>query len=183
MDKPAIRQRVLAARATRSVAELSAAARGLAAQLPEWGALERVAAYVSVGAEPPTEPLLEAWHDAGVEVWLPVVEGSDLRWATYAGAAALAAGPLGLRQPRGPRRSSDVLAGLDLVLVPALAVDVRGHRLGRGAGFYDRAVAGVGAPTFAVVFDDEVLDEVPVEAHDVAVTGWLTPTTIGRSGQ
>ncbi|MGH3580223.1 MAG: 5-formyltetrahydrofolate cyclo-ligase, partial [Mycobacterium sp.] len=63
------------------------------------------------------------------------------------------------------------------VLVPALAVDRRGNRLGRGAGFYDRALplADPDARLIAVVRDDELLDEVPAEPHDVAMTHMLTP--------
>jgi 5-formyltetrahydrofolate cyclo-ligase len=63
------------------------------------------------------------------------------------------------------------------MLVPALAVDRRGVRLGRGRGFYDRSLVHrqVGAPLIAVVRDDEVVDELPVEPHDVAMTHALTP--------
>jgi 5-formyltetrahydrofolate cyclo-ligase len=63
-----------------------------------------------------------------------------------------------------------------VVLVPALAVDRRGRRLGRGGGYYDRTLASLAGPAYAVVYDDEVVEEVPVEPHDVAVAGALTPS-------
>ena len=68
------------------------------------------------------------------------------------------------------------MADVELVVVPALAVDRRGNRLGRGAGFYDRALAGSRPATVvAVIYDDELLDTVPAEAHDVPVHAVLTP--------
>jgi 5-formyltetrahydrofolate cyclo-ligase len=64
----------------------------------------------------------------------------------------------------------------DVVLVPALAVDRDGHRLGRGRGYYDRALESVTAPVVAVVYDDDVIDDVPIEPHDRCVDGRLTPS-------
>jgi 5-formyltetrahydrofolate cyclo-ligase len=120
--------------------------------------------------------LLDALRAAGVRVLLPVVTGERLDWATYDGEGALAEGPLGLAEPSGHRLGSDALAAADVVLVPALAVDRSGHRLGRGRGYYDRALAAVSVPVIAVVFDDDVIDDVPVEAHDRDVDGRLTPS-------
>jgi 5-formyltetrahydrofolate cyclo-ligase len=120
--------------------------------------------------------LLDALRAAGVRVLLPVVTGERLDWATYDGEGALAEGPLGLAEPSGHRLGSDALAAADVVLVPALAVDRSGHRLGRGRGYYDRALAAVSVPVIAVVFDDDVIDDVPVEAHDRDVDGWLSPS-------
>jgi 5-formyltetrahydrofolate cyclo-ligase len=70
-----------------------------------------------------------------------------------------------------------VVATAAVMLVPALAVDRRGRRLGRGGGFYDRTLplCARGARLVAVVRDDEVLDEVPDEPHDVPMTHVLTP--------
>jgi 5-formyltetrahydrofolate cyclo-ligase len=63
-----------------------------------------------------------------------------------------------------------------LVLVPALAVDHRGNRLGKGRGFYDRFLAGFSGPCYAVVFDEELLEDVPVDSHDRRVSGVVTPS-------
>jgi 5-formyltetrahydrofolate cyclo-ligase len=129
-----------------------------------------------VGTEPPTQPLLDALRAAGVRVLLPVISGERLDWASYDGEGALAQGPLGLAEPTGHRLGSDALSAADVVLVPALAVDRSGHRLGRGRGYYDRALATAAGPVIAVVFDDDVIDDVPIEAHDRDVDGWLTPS-------
>ncbi len=61
------------------------------------------------------------------------------------------------------------------MLAPALAVDGAGRRLGQGGGSYDRALTRTKAPVIAVVFDDELLESVPVQAHDRPVNGMLTP--------
>jgi 5-formyltetrahydrofolate cyclo-ligase len=85
--------------------------------------------------------------------------------------------PFGLREPAPPWRPPVAIGAASVVLVPALAVDRRGNRLGRGAGFYDRALplADPAARLIAVVRDDELIDEIPAEPHDIAMTHVLTP--------
>jgi 5-formyltetrahydrofolate cyclo-ligase len=138
-----------------------------------------VCAFVPVGAEPGSPAMLDALRGAGREVLLPVVPNGPgaLGWGRYLGAASLVRGPLGLRQPSGPDLGPDAIGGAVLVLVPALAVDRRGVRLGRGGGWYDRTLplATPGTPLLAVVRDDEVVDRLPGEPHDVPVNGALTP--------
>jgi 5-formyltetrahydrofolate cyclo-ligase len=131
-----------------------------------------VAAYYSVGTEPDTHGLIFALWKRGSYVILPVLlPDGDLDWASYEGPDSLAPGPRGLLQPVEPVRGAGTVARADIVLVPALAVDVFGHRLGRGGGSYDRALARVGAqvPTIALLYDSELLRSVPVAAHDQVV--------------
>ena len=80
-----------------------------------------------------------------------------------------------LGEPAGPPLGRDAIGAADLVLVPALAVDEAGRRLGQGGGSYDRALPRTTAPVVAVVFGDEVLDTIPAERHDRPVDGVLTP--------
>ena len=84
----------------------------------------------------------------------------DLDWASYEGPDSLVAGPRGLREPGEPPRGVDAVARADAVLVPALAVDAAGRRLGRGGGSYDRALARVGplVPLIALIYDDELVE-------------------------
>ena len=101
----------------------------------------------------------------------------DLDWASYEGPDSLVAGPRGLREPGEPPRGVDAVARADVVLVPALAVDAAGRRLGRGGGSYDRALARVGplVPLIALIYDDELVEQVPAEGHDVPVRATARP--------
>ena len=143
-----------------------------------------VAAYAGVGTEPPTRPLLEAI--AGVtRVVLPVVSGQGLSWGDLPSWTQLSLSPTGLMGPALCTDSAaEAAATADLVLLPALAVDRAGHRLGRGGGYYDRWLPDP-APgrLIAVVYDGEVLDEVPHEPHDRRVDAALTPSGLVRLGQ
>ena len=137
-----------------------------------------VCAYVPVGTEPGSLALLDALRAAGRRVLLPIVTGAaPLDWGVYFGADSLVPGPYGLREPGGLRLGPGAVANADAVLVPALAVDRRGVRLGRGAGHYDRSLAGVRAPLIAVIRDAELVERLPAESHDVLMTAVLTPTS------
>ena len=186
--KTAVRDRLITGRNRRPLAELGEAARAIADHLlatPEVRGAATVAAYVSVGTEPGTGPLLEALAAAGRRVLLPVLlPDGDLDWAEYDGPASLAPARLGLLEPAGPRLGPDAVATADVVVVPALAVDRDGVRLGRGGGSYDRALARVPVGTFvcAVLYEDELLDEVPHAEHDRPVTAVVTPRGVTRRG-
>ena len=133
---------------------------------------------MGIRGEPPTLPLLAALHARGVRVLLPLLRDDlDLEWAVYDGDAGAAAceGPRGVLHPAGASLGLDGIAEAALVLAPALAVDAAGRRLGQGGGSYDRALTRTSAPVLAVVFDDELLESVPVQPHDRPVGGTLTP--------
>jgi 5-formyltetrahydrofolate cyclo-ligase len=137
-----------------------------------------IAAYYSVGTEPDTRGLVYALWKRGTYVLLPLLRpDGDLDWASYEGPDSLVAGPRGLREPGEPPRGVDAVARADVVLVPALAVDAAGRRLGRGGGSYDRALARVGplVPLIALIYDDELVEQVPAEEHDVAVRATARP--------
>jgi 5-formyltetrahydrofolate cyclo-ligase len=138
-----------------------------------------VCAYLPIGSEPGSAELPAALLAAGHEVLLPVVpaELGPLDWARYEGPDDLGPGPIGLREPIGPRLGPTGIAQARLVLVPALAVDRRGIRIGKGAGYYDRSLplAHPGVPLVAVVYDEELVDLLPTEEHDFPVTAVLRP--------
>lgn len=140
-----------------------------------------VAAYVPVGLEPGDLSLVDQLLDRGLRVLLPVVTGRVrerplLDWGAYDG--RLTDGPFGLREPPPPRLGPAALGAADVVLVPALAVDRRGFRLGQGGGFYDRSLglARPSVPLIALLYDGELLDALPNEPHDVPVTAVVTPS-------
>ena len=173
--KLALRRTVLANRKLTDQPERDAAGRSIrdaVLSLPEIQMAGTVAAYLSVGTEPDTRGLVYALWKRGTYVLLPLLQpDDDLDWASYEGPASLAAGPRGLLEPTEPPRGVNAVTSADLVIVPALAVDRGGKRLGRGGGSYDRALARVGAcvPTIALIYDDELLDEVPAGALDQPV--------------
>ncbi|MFL6139598.1 MAG: 5-formyltetrahydrofolate cyclo-ligase [Frankiaceae bacterium] len=183
--KRALRRAALARRAGLSGPEQALAGRALAGHAVRLAARLRcdvVTAYAAVEPEPPTMAALEALRAAGVTVLLPVITGRALDWAPYEGSASLARTGLGLLEPTAGRLGVDAIATAGLVLAPAVLVDRAGHRLGRGGGFYDRALARTGALAVAVVHDEEVVDELPHEPHDVVVAGALTPSGLTDLG-
>ena len=177
--KAALRNRLLAQRRSLSPPARQAAAAAVHAALLSLVRRVRpsmVAAYVPVGAEP-GGPDLPAVLSAAVPVLLPVLRpDSDLDWAGYDG--TLVAGPRGLLQPPGRRLGVDAVRDATLVVVPALAVDRAGMRLGRGGGSYDRVLVRLpaGVLTVALLNDGELLDAVPAEAHDRPVAAVITPS-------
>src|SRR4051812_30037729 len=173
--KARLRTALLARRAARSAEQRAAAAAALAGVLAtRLGGARVVAGYVPTAEEPGHGRLPGALPG---RVLLPVVpeRGRELSWARYDG--RLSPGRFGLQEPAGPRLPPDALAAADVVLVPALAVGLDGTRLGRGGGYYDRALvhARDDAVLVAVVFDDELLERVPTGAHDRRVSAVVTP--------
>jgi 5-formyltetrahydrofolate cyclo-ligase len=143
---------------------------------------ETVCAYVPVGFEPGSIELIDALRHRGIRVLLPVARHDDaglplqLKWGEYH-PGELVEARFGLLEPREPWLPASAIAEATVVLTPALAVDRTGVRLGRGAGFYDRSLtlANPATPRVAVVRDDELVDRLPAEPHDVRMTHALTP--------
>ncbi|MGH3576169.1 MAG: 5-formyltetrahydrofolate cyclo-ligase, partial [Mycobacterium sp.] len=141
-----------------------------------------VCAPVPVGAEPGSVEMLDVLLRRAGRVLLPVARttGDDaplpLQWGEYR-PGGLVAARFGLLEPAEPWLPATALAEASVVLVPALAVDRAGVRLGRGRGFYDRSLVwrALHARLVAVIRDDELVDELPCEPHDVRMTHALTP--------
>jgi 5-formyltetrahydrofolate cyclo-ligase len=177
--KSALRERSLERRRARPEPERAAAAAAVAvALLRGLAGVRAFAAYVPEETEPGYGRLPAVYTQLGARVLLPVVpaHGSELAWAVDTG--RLAPGRFGLLEPVGPRLGPTAIGTADVVVVPALAVSRDGVRLGRGGGYYDRALrhARAGALVVAVVFDDELVDELPAEPHDHRVNAVVTPS-------
>lgn len=139
----------------------------------------QICLYVPFAAEPGSRIMLDALTVGGVEVLLPVRRDDlDLDWAVYTGPRSLVAVERGPAEPMGRRLGCEAVAGVDLAVVPALAVDPTGNRLGRGGGSYDRALARVpaGIPIVALLHDGELVPAVPAQPLDRAVSHTVTPT-------
>jgi 5-formyltetrahydrofolate cyclo-ligase len=172
--KKALRASIRSARDARPVSERQA----FAARLAEWTPPEgtrRVSCFIGVGSEPDTAQLIKSLTARGIEVLLPItLDDFSLDWALYTGHDDLVDGRYDLLEPSGPRLGAAGIATADVVVIPALAIDRDGRRLGQGAGCYDRALPHVSAdtPVVAVVYDDERLSEpLPEEPHDRRVDG------------
>lgn len=130
----------------------------------------RVCCYVALPGEPPTAALIEALLDRGDEVFLPIAD-ERLEWVSAAASRPwLPWGVAGV----SPTTSDRVDPAPDVIVVPALAVDEQGRRLGQGGGYYDRFVPlHPHARTIALLWTGEVLPDVAAEPHDITVDEWV----------
>lgn len=149
--------------------------------LPGMQAGARIAAYWPFDGEPDLRPALEALHERDIHVHLPLIPhtaGAGLEMHPWQPGHEMASGALGVFQP-GPGAAVPVDA-LDIVLLPLVAWDRRGHRLGMGAGYYDRflaPVASLARPLRAgVAYSVQRSEELPADSWDVPLHGLLSET-------
>ncbi len=181
-SKAELRTTILSARRAVSPHTHDAEANALRGHLPDVviGG-QTVCAYVPIRFEPGSVALLDTLLRLGTRVLLPVARGDadgaplPMRWGWYQ-PGHLVPARMGLREPQQPWLPAEAVADAAVVFVPALAVDRAGVRLGRGAGFYDRSLPmATAARLVAVIRDDELVEQIPAEPHDVRMTHALTP--------
>lgn len=182
LGKVDLRRRLLAARREIDAATYRMAGQAIRAHVAALSAGHRIiAAYVPLPTEPggPAADFLAALGDTTILVPC-LLPDNDLDWAIHDG--QFEPGPRGLSEPPGPRLGAAAITSADLVIAPATAVDHAGNRLGRGGGSYDRALARAADATevAAVVYDHEILDHVPHDAHDRPVTMIISPDGVRR---
>lgn len=154
-------------------------ASGLCVQMAELclsSGATRVACYLAFGSEPDTEQFIDWALENDIEVLAPRSNSDGtLTWVTFSGETEI--GIFGFSEPVGEQGD---LNAANLIFVPAMAVDSEGQRLGKGKGYYDRALASLEkiAPVIAVVYDDELIEKVPTEDHDHPVDAVVTPAGI-----
>jgi 5-formyltetrahydrofolate cyclo-ligase len=186
--KDELRRAIRAERDKRSPRVLTRASDDFAqvvGDMPQLRGVTCVAVYVSRPKEPGTISLIERLARRGVEVLLPVLgAGLQRDWARFTATEDFAVRAPGRPpEPAGPTLGADALAEAQVVVVPALAVDTSGARLGQGGGWYDRVLAHANptAPTIAMVFPEELYDAevrpLPQQDHDRRVD--LVATTAG----
>lgn len=132
--------------------------------MPVWQQAQHILCYWSLPDELPTHESVNQWLAAGKKIYLPRVKGDDLEIVPYHGAQSLDDNnKFHIGEPVGESVDTSCL---ELIIVPAVALDAHRNRLGRGKGFYDRLLSTTNCPTIGVVCDFQMVDEVPVEQHD-----------------
>jgi 5-formyltetrahydrofolate cyclo-ligase len=182
ITKAELRAAALAARDGLS-AELRAAAaqavarRGLPVDVPPSVV---VAGYSPIRSEIDAVPLMQALAAAGAQLALPVIpaRGQSLRFRAWSPGDRLMPGPLGILEPSPA--AAEIIP--DIVLVPLAAFDLAGHRIGYGAGHYDRTLAKLRASkkvaAIGLAFAVQEIEAVPALSHDVALDYVLTETKV-----
>lgn len=181
--KRALRAELRERRRIRTATQRDADSAALTAQLEhliEHSGARKIAAYLSRPDEPDTRPFIEWACQQGVKVLLPVArEDGLLDWAPYDGGDE-ELDALGMPTPTTDLLGPIAINAVDLILVPAAAVDHSGMRMGWGRGYFDKTLGSMEQcpPVYAVIFDDELLDQVPTERHDQGVDGVVTPAGV-----
>lgn len=158
-----------AARIAEHVMDVEEVRNACAAGLP-------IACYASRADEPPTDVLREALLACGAQVLLPRIDADDLVWVAVTPDTRWEANRWNIEEPTGPAFDGSPAVWI----IPGLAIDADGYRLGQGGGYFDRALAGVSDESLviAIVFEDECVTELPREAHDRRVDVVVTPDRV-----
>ncbi|PLX86352.1 MAG: 5-formyltetrahydrofolate cyclo-ligase [Desulfuromonas sp.] len=134
-----------------------------------------LALYCAVNNEVATEGLGRSALAAGKQVYYPRISGSTLAFGRVLSLDQLSPGCFGIPEP--PEGEIVNAAAIDLILVPGVAFDLRGHRLGYGRGYYDRALKEHGSSlAIGLAYDFQLVDSLPVESHDRSLTAVITET-------
>jgi 5-formyltetrahydrofolate cyclo-ligase len=174
--KRELRREILAKRRAISAARREAAGHAVVVHvlaIPAVRAAANVALYAATADELPTRPLFEALAGTGCRRLLPGIRGDVLAFARVDAWTELEPGPLGLLTPRDALPVETLDAG-DVVVVPGVAFDTRGARLGRGGGYYDRTFAAAGPLLMGIAFDLQIVDRLPTDSHDRAMGAIVT---------
>jgi 5-formyltetrahydrofolate cyclo-ligase len=184
-QKRALRAELRERRRTRTSTERASDATALTTQLEALTSslgVTYLAAYLSTPNEPPTRDFLQWACKSGIRVILPVSRDDGLLdWAPY-DASEESEDVAGMPVPTTDVLSPMAINDVGLILVPAATVDRTGMRMGWGQGYFDKTLGSMEKcpPVYAVIFDDELVDEVPSEVHDKRVNGVVTPDGIVR---
>ncbi|MBQ7635335.1 MAG: 5-formyltetrahydrofolate cyclo-ligase [Bacteroidaceae bacterium] len=173
MDKTALRRHIRALIRQQSPEALKAWSQQLAVALeahPWFSKARSVMLFAALPDEPQTHSLLQR-HARAKHLFLPAVVGDEIEVRRFRSAQDLRRGAFGIEEPVGEPLAR--LAEIDLIVVPGVAFDSEGRRLGRGKGYYDRLLASpdLRARLLGYAFPFQIVDRVPVDEHDVRMHG------------
>lgn len=182
-SKSAVRDRLRARRDGIPPTERQRQAREIARQLTLaalWPEAGSVLLYRSIGSEVATDALFDAaWRD-GKRVGAPRVVGGRIRSVVVDAQTAFEPGAFDVPEPAGPSEAPET--PWDVVVVPGIAFDDSGHRVGYGMGYYDAFLASkVAGATVGLAYRQTFVTDLPVEDHDVPVEWVATPDTLHRA--
>ena len=181
-QKRALRAELRERRQILSETQRDEAAAGITAQLDalvDAHGARSVSCFLSTTTEPGTMPFVQGAVRRGIRVLLPITRADGLLdWAVADDSGTVAEGLFGLPEPTGEVLGPIAVNDVDLMIIPAAAVDRTGTRLGWGRGYFDKTIGSMEGcpPVYAVIYDSEVLDSLPREVHDQPVDGIVTPT-------
>jgi len=181
LTKAQLRKRLRSARQDLTPQQRRDAARGCLEQLSGlhyWQQSQRIAIYLSMNEELDTSPIVDLAQSQGKSLFLPVISNKTMQFAKWERDQPLESGPFGIKQPLPPANSCKPNA-LDLILLPLVAFDRAGNRLGMGAGYYDRYLADIGQQPgqpflMGIAHSVQEVEELPVDPWDVALDGVIT---------
>ena len=183
LDKKLTRQTVLKQRRAYTVAEKIPAEQLMLKFLQDWEVFrqaETIHIFISKADEPDTAIIIESAWESGKKVAVPcVLPGTfELFHSQLKSFENLCSGALGVLEPSPEVRIAMTPESFDLVIIPGVAFDRHGGRLGYGKGYYDRFLEQTCAFRLAIAFDFQVIEKVPTEKHDVLMNGILTEAGI-----
>jgi len=172
MTKPELRRFIRTQKKQYSAAELAAKSEEICNMVLAsacWQEASTLLLYYPLKDEVDVRPLITEAFNGGKQVLLPVCKEDDLELRLYEGEPSLSVGAFGIMEPTGPLFAIEDYPEIQLALIPGMAFDKAGHRLGRGKGYYDRLLLRLSAKLTGICFPFQLLDEVPTDVHDVAV--------------
>ena len=174
-EKVALRNQMQVKFAALTVADVHAKSAAIwerLAVLPEFAQATRLLIYVSMGKEAETHGLIQQLLAMGRQVCAPAFDAAERRYVArtvHNFHSDLAVGQFGILEPKPGAAEFAARDPIDVALVPGLAFDETGNRLGRGMGYFDRLLPGIGGAKIALAYDFQILKEIPAEAHDARV--------------
>lgn len=133
--------------------------------LPQFIQADNILCYHALPDELPTQPILDKWAK-NKSLFLPRVNGNELEILNY-NAQTLQHGSFNIQEPQGDNIINVQL--MDIIIVPAIAYDLKGNRIGRGKGYYDRLLQNTNATKIGIIFDFQLLDNIQTDTHDIPV--------------
>lgn len=188
MPKTGIRQQMLALRSVMSMAEWQTSSRMAQERLlslDSFRMARTVALYSPIRNEVDTALLLDHCLSAGKQVFFPAISADTIEFQRVASPRHLFPGKFGIPEPALPRFSGTTAPSFDLIVVPGVAFDITGHRLGFGKGYYDRYLSGLSGelPTLSgLCHDFQLLESLPSEAHDIKMDFVVTAGRLVQCG-